>query len=69
MADTSREQSLHRRALQLEWFTVSWNIIEAVVAIAAGVIAGSTALIAFGADRSDLCGWSALASLPSESRG
>jgi cation diffusion facilitator family transporter len=50
MADNSREETLHRRALQLEWFTVSWNIIEAGVAIAAGMIAGSTALVAFGAD-------------------
>jgi divalent metal cation (Fe/Co/Zn/Cd) transporter len=41
---------LHRRALRLEYFTVGWNIIEAVVAIAAGIVAGSVALIGFGAD-------------------
>ncbi len=34
----------------LEWFTVSWNVIEAVVAIGAGFIAGSVALIGFGVD-------------------
>lgn len=41
---------LHRRALRLEWFTVSWNVIEAGVAITAGVIAGSAALVGFGVD-------------------
>jgi cation diffusion facilitator family transporter len=41
---------LHRRALRLEWFTVGWNVVEASVAIAAGLIAGSVALIGFGAD-------------------
>jgi divalent metal cation (Fe/Co/Zn/Cd) transporter len=34
----------------LEWFTVSWNVVEAVVAIGAGIIAGSVALIGFGVD-------------------
>jgi divalent metal cation (Fe/Co/Zn/Cd) transporter len=45
-----RRQILHRRALWLEYFTVAWNIVEGVVAIVAGVIAGSVALIGFGAD-------------------
>jgi divalent metal cation (Fe/Co/Zn/Cd) transporter len=45
-----RKEALHRRALLLEWFTVFWNVIEAGVAIGAGVIAGSSALVAFGAD-------------------
>jgi divalent metal cation (Fe/Co/Zn/Cd) transporter len=44
-----RRQTLHRRALRLEYFTVGWNIVEGVVAVA-GVIAGSVALIGFGAD-------------------
>lgn len=46
----SRKRRLHRRALRLEYFTVAWNVIEAAVAITAGVIAGSVALIGFGAD-------------------
>jgi divalent metal cation (Fe/Co/Zn/Cd) transporter len=50
MTDASRAEALHLRALRLEWFTVLWNVIEAGVAIVAGVIAGSTALVAFGAD-------------------
>ncbi|HJV13605.1 MAG TPA: cation transporter [Propionibacteriaceae bacterium] len=45
-----RRQTLHRRALWLEYFTVGWNMVEGVVAIVAGVIAGSVALIGFGAD-------------------
>jgi cation diffusion facilitator family transporter len=47
-----RRQELHRRALWLEYFTVGWNIIEGVVAIGAGIIAGSVALIGFGVDSS-----------------
>ena len=46
----SRRITLHRRAVALEWFTVSWNVIEAAVAIGAGAIAGSVALIGFGVD-------------------
>jgi divalent metal cation (Fe/Co/Zn/Cd) transporter len=34
----------------LECFTVGWNVIEAGVAISAGLIAGSVALIGFGVD-------------------
>lgn len=41
---------LHRRAVRLEWFTISWNVVEAGVAITAGVLTGSTALVAFGSD-------------------
>jgi cation diffusion facilitator family transporter len=45
-----RRRELHRRALWLEHFTISWNVIEAVVAIGAGIIAGSVALVGFGVD-------------------
>ena len=47
---SERQVALHRRALWLEYVTVGWNVIEAVVAIAAGIIAGSVALIGFGLD-------------------
>jgi divalent metal cation (Fe/Co/Zn/Cd) transporter len=47
---SDRQAVLHRRALWLEYFTVGWNVIEAVVAITAGIIAGSVALIGFGVD-------------------
>jgi divalent metal cation (Fe/Co/Zn/Cd) transporter len=41
---------LHRTALRLEWATALWNIVEAAVAVGSGAVAGSAALIAFGAD-------------------
>jgi cation diffusion facilitator family transporter len=47
-----RGRGLHRRALWLEYFTVGWNVIEGVVAIGAGLLAGSVALIGFGVDSS-----------------
>jgi cation diffusion facilitator family transporter len=46
-ADRAR---LQRRGVLLEWFTVTWNVVEAAVAITAGVIAGSVALVGFGID-------------------
>lgn len=39
-----------RVAVRLEGLTISWNTIEAVVAIAGGVAAGSVALVGFGLD-------------------
>jgi divalent metal cation (Fe/Co/Zn/Cd) transporter len=41
---------LVREALWLEWLTIGWMTIEAVVSIAAGLTAGSLVLIAFGLD-------------------
>jgi divalent metal cation (Fe/Co/Zn/Cd) transporter len=46
----TRRVVLHRRALRLEYFTISWNVIEAFVAIGAGLLAGSVALVGFGVD-------------------
>ena len=46
----ARREELHRRGVRLEVFTISWNVIEAFVAIGAGLIAGSVALVGFGAD-------------------
>jgi divalent metal cation (Fe/Co/Zn/Cd) transporter len=40
----------HKKALLSEYFTVGWNVIEGVVAIASGVLAGSIALVGFGLD-------------------
>jgi len=42
--------SLHSQALRLSYFTVGYNIIECIVSIIAGFIAGSTALLGFGSD-------------------
>ena len=44
------ESALFRRALHLEYFTVSYNIIEAVAAFVAGGMANSIALVGFGLD-------------------
>src|SRR3984893_4345720 len=41
---------LVRQALALEWITIAWMVIEAAVAIGAGVAAGSITLLAFGID-------------------
>ncbi|MDE3154262.1 MAG: cation transporter [Acidobacteriota bacterium] len=38
------------RALRLEWLTLAWMTVEASVALAAGLIAGSVVLEAFGID-------------------
>lgn len=35
---------------RLEYLTLGWNALEAVVAVGSGVIAGSTSLVAFGID-------------------
>jgi len=45
-----RQEQLHRRGLWLEWFTVAWNVVEAVVAIGVGLVVGSVALVGFGVD-------------------
>lgn len=37
-------------AFRLEWLTIGWMLIEAAVAIGAGVAAGSVVLLAFGLD-------------------
>jgi len=39
-----------RRGRQLEYLTIGWNSLEAIVAVGAGLLAGSTALIGFGID-------------------
>jgi len=41
---------LIRQVFRLEWLTVAWMVIEALVAIGSGVIAGSLTLTAFGLD-------------------
>lgn len=47
---TQTTTTLRRRGLRLEYATIGWNVVEAVVAIGAGVAAGSIALVAFGFD-------------------
>ena len=49
-ADAELRASLHRQAIRLEQFSVAWMLVEAGVAVTAGVIAGSLALTSFGFD-------------------
>ena len=49
-AERSMRLSDVNTALRLEWLTLAWMIVEAVVAIGAGVAAHSLVLEAFGAD-------------------
>lgn len=39
-----------RRALVLNRLTIGWNVVEGIVAIAAGIAAGSVSLVGFGLD-------------------
>lgn len=45
-----RRATLHRRVRFIVSFTISYNVLEAIVAIWAGALASSTALIGFGLD-------------------
>jgi len=42
--------NLERRAFILEYFTMAWMVMETTVAVTAGVLAHSIALVAFGLD-------------------
>ena len=44
------EAQLQTRALRLSYFTVAYNVLEGLVAVAAGMVAGSVALVGFGLD-------------------
>jgi len=43
-------QQVALRGRRLEYFTIGWNLLEGLVAIIAGVIAGSISLVGFGID-------------------
>lgn len=45
-----RQQQLRRRIRLIVAFTITYNVIEAIVAISAGTVASSAALVAFGLD-------------------
>lgn len=50
MTTAARRVELHRRIRLLVWATIGYNVIEAVIALTAGVRASSTALVGFGLD-------------------
>ena len=47
---SAERRALIRQAFRLEWLTIGWMTVEAVVALASGLVAGSLVLIAFGLD-------------------
>ena len=49
-ADVASSFSLSRRALFLSYFTVAYNVLEGLVCVVAGTLAGSIALVGFGLD-------------------
>jgi divalent metal cation (Fe/Co/Zn/Cd) transporter len=46
----AQREPLVRRARALAWLGLGWHVVEAAVAVGAGLAAGSVALIGFGAD-------------------
>jgi divalent metal cation (Fe/Co/Zn/Cd) transporter len=48
--DAGERKTLVRKARFLAWLGLAWHGIEAAIAIIAGIVAGSIALIGFGAD-------------------
>jgi divalent metal cation (Fe/Co/Zn/Cd) transporter len=42
--------ALVKRGLALNWLTIAYNVVEAVVALGAGIVSGSVALVGFGLD-------------------
>ncbi|WP_432947898.1 cation diffusion facilitator family transporter [Kribbella sp. CA-253562] len=49
-ADPEQRRRLGRRAQLLAAASVSYNVVEAIIAIGAGIVAGSVALVGFGLD-------------------
>ncbi|MGB4891953.1 MAG: hypothetical protein WBP09_09830, partial [Propionicimonas sp.] len=47
---TEVEAGLTRRGLRLAWFTIGYNVVEGVVAVTAGALAGLVSLVGFGID-------------------
>ena len=47
---TAERIALVRRGLWLNYFSIGYNIVEAVAALVAGIVSGSVALVGFGID-------------------
>ena len=47
---SSDREALIREAFLLEWLTIGWMSVEAAIAIASGIMAGSLVVTAFGLD-------------------
>jgi divalent metal cation (Fe/Co/Zn/Cd) transporter len=47
---SAERTALVQRGLVLNWVTIGYNVVEAIVAIGAGLVSGSVALLGFGLD-------------------
>lgn len=50
MTDAINRAAAVERGIRLEYLTVVWNLLEGLISLTAGVIAGSVALVGFGVD-------------------
>jgi divalent metal cation (Fe/Co/Zn/Cd) transporter len=50
MVEVADRQLFARRGKRLEYFTIVWNSLEGIVAVIAGILAGSISLVGFGVD-------------------
>jgi divalent metal cation (Fe/Co/Zn/Cd) transporter len=50
MGTVANRQVVAQRGKSLEYFTIGWNTLEGLVAVVAGVFAGSISLVGFGID-------------------
>jgi divalent metal cation (Fe/Co/Zn/Cd) transporter len=48
--ENAPRQQVALRGRRLEYFTIGWNLLEGLVAVIAGMIAGSISLVGFGID-------------------
>src|SRR5258706_6495171 len=48
--NTLKRPAIVLRGQRLEYFTVAWNTLEGLIAVVAGIIAGSISLVGFGID-------------------
>ena len=49
-AQLTDRASIARRGRRLEYFSILWNVLEGLVAVVAGLMAGSISLVCFGID-------------------
>ena len=50
MAHSASRSALVQRGLALNYATIAYNVVEAIVALGAGIVSGSVALVGFGLD-------------------
>jgi len=50
LANSAARSALVQRGLALNYLTIGYNVLEAVVALGAGIVSGSVALVGFGLD-------------------